>query len=689
MKALALIGVMVLLHSGASQGRQQLTVGQDGQISWEGAVEAGAAVQTIEPEYRSTLDPNITELGVAPVNLVDFANADFPASILPRRVQEGQNLAAEIAERGGSIRAPTVFDLPESQLQNILAQIVSPDPTGIAFERKGRDVHGTLLVLDLGARFGVNQIRFFPRNTVFPSPSTPFQEDFLKNFEVHVNDGQVLTEAGNPIWETFAVRTNNTAPVSTIAISPPRFLRFIRLRAASAIPFEVEKFQVFGEGFFPTVQYISPIIDMGTPANWGRLRWLEETVGQASAVQMHIRTRSGRDPSPFAYTRKRVGRQDAEEIALSVDNLDEPLLRDEYLDLPARGGPSDVWERGAVRDDLANWSPWTSPYNPAAGTSREGALVLSPGPRRYFQFQVDFLSDDLEAAKILRQFSFDFTTPPLADALVGEVFPREVLAAADIPFVYAVRAEMESGALQGFDGFELVTGSRIDRIERIEIIDAQGEFVLAHDFAVQDAVADEGDVAITEIAEHNFAVRFPRVAAHNTVLKIHFVSRILSYSTAFEGRGLLLQEDAFQGVQAGDATALDEGDISFKSGTIVLSPAVNSGSLVGSFDLAVPVITPNGDGVNDVLDMECEVLAVGGGAQIAVDIYDLGGRRVRRLFNIEGQSGVYGSEDLPQLRWDGTDNRGENVAPGLYLVQLNIEGDARASASTRTVGVAY
>ena len=92
----------------------------------------------------------------------------------------------------------------------------------------------------------------------------------------------MLTEAGNPIWEVFAVRTNNTDPVATTEIDPPRFLRFIRLRATSSIPFEVEKFQVFGEGFFPTVQYISPIIDMGTPANWGRLRWLEETVGQAS-----------------------------------------------------------------------------------------------------------------------------------------------------------------------------------------------------------------------------------------------------------------------------------------------------------------------------------------------------------------------------------------------------------------------
>ena len=91
----------------------------------------------------------------------------------------------------------------------------------------------------------------------------------------------------------------------------------------------------------------------------------------------------------------------------------------------------------------------------------------------------------------------------------------------------------------------------------------------------------------------------------------------------------------FQSVQAGDATALDEGDVSFKSDTTVLSPAVNSGSLVGSFDLAASVITPNGDGINDVLDMECEVLAVDGG-QIAVNVYDLGGRWVRRLFDIEG-----------------------------------------------------
>lgn len=690
MRAIVLFaGALALWHCAAAEAREVLRVGEDGQISWDGVVGAGIAVETIEPEYRSTLDPNITELGVAPVNLVDFESGDFPYAILPRRVQSGQNLAEDIGERGGSLRAPTVFDLGESQLKGILDGLVSSDPTGVAFERKGRDVLGTLLVLDLGARFGVNQIRFFPRNTIFPSLSTPFQEDFLKNFDLQVNDGQVLTEAGNPIWENFAVRNNNAEAVTDINVNPPRFLRFIRLRATSGIPFEVEKLQVFGEGFFPTVQYISPIIDMGSPANWGRLRWVEETVGQDEKVEMQIRTRSGVDPSPFAYTRKRVGRQDAEEIMLSVTDPTQPLLRDEFLDLPPRGGPADVWERGTVQDDLENWSPWTSPYDLVEGTSDRGTLVLSPGPRRYFQFRVDFQSDALESAKVLRQLSFDFTTPPLADALVGEIFPREVAAAEDVPFVYAVRTEMASGDLQGFDSFELATGSRVARIERIEIIGPDGTKLLDHAFTVQDAVGDEGDVGITSISERGFAVRFPRIAANNSILKIHFVSRILSYSTAFEGRALLLAEDAFQGVISGDAIELDNADISFKSGTTVLSPAVNEGSLVGSFSLASQVISPNGDGVNDELGMEYEVLAVVGEARITVDIFDLRGNRVRRLFDMDGQSGVYRSDNQISLRWDGTDEDGGRIAPGLYLIQLNVEGDARSSASTRVVGVAY
>ena len=191
-------------------------------------------------------------------------------------------------ERGGSLRAPTVFDLTALQLQVIFEDMLAADPTGQAFERKEDDILGTQIILDLGARFGVNRLRFFPRNTVFPSPGTPFQNDFLKNFEVEINDGLVLTSSGNPIWETYTVRNDNSDQITQVLIDPPRYIRFIRLRATSAIPFEIEKLQVFGEGFFPTARYISPIIDMGSPANWGLIRTLQQQVGAADLADMQF-----------------------------------------------------------------------------------------------------------------------------------------------------------------------------------------------------------------------------------------------------------------------------------------------------------------------------------------------------------------------------------------------------------------
>lgn len=682
MKAALLIGVLMAYWVQPLSARQVLLIGQDGQISWTGRVEGAEGISTIRPEHRSFLDPNVTEIGHAPADLIEFDSADFPGSILPRRVGAEQNLATEALERGGSLRAPTVFDLTSLQLQVIFEDLLAAEPTGQAFERKEDDILGTQLILDLGARFGVNRLRFFPRNTVFPSPGTPFQNDFLKNFEVEINDGLVLTSSGNPIWETYTVLNNNSDPITQVPIEPPRYIRFIRLRATSAIPFELEKLQVFGEGFFPTARYISPIIDMGSPANWGLIRTLQQQVGAADRADMQLRTRSGHDPSPLAYTRKQVGLQDAPEIPLSASNLGEPLLRREYLKLPERGRQGDDWERGSVRDDLANWSPWTSPYpleELAAGTQ-----ILSPGPSRYFQFRVEFQSQHLEASHIIEQIGLEFSAPPLADALIGEIFPREVPAAADVPFAYAVRAVMESDHAQGFNSFEVFTPSRVSRVERIEVMDASGQPVLDHAFAVTDGVTAEGEVAITAIDDQRFAVRFPVINQHDAVLKIHFVSRVLAFSTRFGGRALLLAEDAFQGITPGDAAFLAEGDVPTESGTTVLSRAVNQGSLIGRFALGSKVLTPNGDGVNDVLDMRFEVLAVIGKARIAIDLWDLGSRRVRRLFDAEGQNGVYDA-----VHWDGTDERGQRVAPGIYLVRLEVAGDARSGQTVRPVCVAY
>ena len=41
------------------------------------------------------------------------------------------------------------------------------------------------------------------------------------------------------------------------------------------------------------------------------------------------------------------------------------------------------------------------------------------------------------------------------------------------------------------------------------------------------------------------------------------------------------------------------------------------------------------------------------------------------------------------LAWDGMDEGGRRVPPGIYVVRLRVEGDARAQSASRAVSVTY
>jgi flagellar hook capping protein FlgD len=66
-----------------------------------------------------------------------------------------------------------------------------------------------------------------------------------------------------------------------------------------------------------------------------------------------------------------------------------------------------------------------------------------------------------------------------------------------------------------------------------------------------------------------------------------------------------------------------------------------------------------------------------------LELFDVSGRRVRTLHDDPGRSGSY------ELGWDGLDEDGNRVAPGLYLCRIAVEGDAQAESQTRVVGIAY
>ena len=87
-------------------------------------------------------------------------------------------------------------------------------------------------------------------------------------------------------------------------------------------------------------------------------------------------------------------------------------------------------------------------------------------------------------------------------------------------------------------------------------------------------------------------------------------------------------------------------------------------------DVAVSsVFTPNGDGVNETLTFAYKLREVTAARPLQVRIYDLGGRPVAQLPALEARSGIFSQQ------WDGRDDGGELVGPGIYIYELTLDSE--------------
>ena len=96
------------------------------------------------------------------------------------------------------------------------------------------------------------------------------------------------------------------------------------------------------------------------------------------------------------------------------------------------------------------------------------------------------------------------------------------------------------------------------------------------------------------------------------------------------------------------------------------------------------VFTPNGDGINDEATIQYNLLSLSTPRPVEIALYDLSGRRVRVLFNGVEANGRY----LDKV-WDGRDDRGQQVPPGLYIARVFVAGDSGEAQQSQIIGVAY
>jgi len=94
--------------------------------------------------------------------------------------------------------------------------------------------------------------------------------------------------------------------------------------------------------------------------------------------------------------------------------------------------------------------------------------------------------------------------------------------------------------------------------------------------------------------------------------------------------------------------------------------------------------TPNGDGINDEATIQYNLLSLSTPRPVEIALYDLSGRRVRVLFNGVEANGRY----LDKV-WDGRDDLGQQVPPGLYIARVFVAGDSGEAQQSQIIGVAY
>ena len=551
----------------------------------------------------------------------------------PVRLNTQENLVARARDGAGKIwsTVPIAFG---PQVENVI------DDEGMSTTLyEASEISGTATVyVDLGAVYPVYLLLLKLAPNPDPAYSLP------QHIEIGLNSGdpEDVDARNQPILYPIWSEPNDGYSLLRIEI-PPEPARYVGITVSETPNLRLRDLKVFGDGYFGQGMFLSKTIDFDAPSVWGMLRWEGKRPPDTEVI---LRTRVGDDDDPNMYWR-RIG-----ETAgyTNLTDSGEPMTRYDYEALPE-------YKRGEITFDTQNWTGWSAPYPFEEGE----APIQSPDGRQYLQIQAEFRNAP-DAAAALSSISVEASNPASAYLILGEIVPAHAAPAQVTTFTYGIRPRFRREDI-GFDTVEISTPVSPSAVHRV--------------------VIDSTEVAFTsEIREDppGLRVRLPELAflKDNAVVEIVFDCAVFRYGTGFPGHILNSRYEGGlpQRVVAGDALK-----------------GVGEDMLTVQTELETPLLlqpcadpdpfTPNGDGINDETELSYTVLKLFALAPVRIEVYDLAGRLVRRLYEGEKGDGVH------VHRWDGRDEDGRLVRPGIYAYRVELDADADRQAVVGIVHVVY
>ena len=564
----------------------------------------------------------------------------------------GDNLALGTLERGGNLEVVLDAFVTQDLIPLGNAQVlIDGDLSTRWFVRRTiqaeRDVFSHI-VLDLGATYFVDKLKIVGGVVARPGGgitggSGRFVDFFvtLRSFgfnfyEVLGSDGSLAPD-GTLIWQKYYSGTANEYVKKVTGVATHEFglvpTRFIRVLwkswdASNRWAFRgfAEELQVFGEGFPQNLEFRSHIMDFESVKSLNALSWEADI---PPSTRLELRSRSGNK---------------VENLLTYYDKNGKEVSKRRYDKLiPSFKGPIDTSR--VIGDD---WSAWSKLY------AFSGQEFQSPSPRRYAQLQMRMVTEDPAVALQLDALSIAFSDP-LSQQAVSEIFPTQVLPGEETEFRFFLRPRQTRAS--GFDRLVLETPTPV-------------RFVRA-------LVNDESSEVENQPVEAGFAVTFPQPLRDADLVELRFAAQVFQQSTPF----VLFIQDARtadasrQRVDPGDAT-----DQVASSTNVVGLPVARDLLLNVVFD--TEVLTPNGDGINDALAVRADVINILEPRPWHLRLYDLAGHAL-----VERSQAV--TAGVRHFTWDGRDQAGQLVPPGLYLLELHLDGDAHQQRVRRVISVVY
>ena len=514
------------------------------------------------------------------------------------------------------------------------------------------------LFIDLGSTFWVDAYRHMIQFRGTEHSRT------LPEWGLDLSDGSLEVD-GSLKWDRKLLDETPMARSGIIVLDEIDFepvkARFMRLEWLMhpeewAHVTNLAEVQLFGEGYQPEVMLTSDLIRLGGSRNLFEIEWEADT---PPGTEVTLQTRTGaRLDTTFHYFR--IVGEDTLEIVMDT----EAAAKKAYDKLRLGKGPI-VPELVAGGD----WAPWSEPY-----FDSQGSAITSPSPREYLLIRATLRADEPDVRATLNNIRLTFDNP-VARRLLGEVTPGfvENLGQAS-PYALDVAIDTLTA---GFDellvrpptGMELTYGTLYAGTE-----------------AEMAGGTDMGTLALSgveKLAEgDSLHLSFPAIQRSDGVERI----RLEFTGTLFSGGGRLQASLRRNDRGAGAWQRVDE---KVARSSLTLVATTQSNELFHDLMIDPPVLTPNGDGVNEEVTLSFTVLLAGSNTAVEAEIFDLGGRPVARVVEVrEVSTGPF------QITWDGRNQEGELVPPGVYTVRLGVDGDTGDTDLAnrellRTIAVAY